>query len=51
MLVPSEYLGASALIRRDVLTPNATQQTTLIVAACYIVGIAILWCVVSPRPP
>ncbi|GJE87997.1 M50 family metallopeptidase [Phanerochaete sordida] len=25
------------------LTPNATQRTTLIVAACYIVAIAILW--------
>lgn len=30
---------------RDALTPNATQRTTLIVAACYIVAIAILWCV------
>ena len=28
---------------RDTLTPNATQRTTLIVAACYIVAIAILW--------
>ena len=34
--------------RRDVdlrsqFTPNETQRTTLIVGACYIVGIAILW--------
>ncbi|KAI0093805.1 peptidase M50B-like-domain-containing protein [Irpex rosettiformis] len=28
---------------RDRLTPNETQRTTLIVAACYIVAIAILW--------
>ncbi|KAI0345054.1 hypothetical protein BDW22DRAFT_990120 [Trametopsis cervina] len=28
---------------RDMLTPTATQRTTLIVAACYIVVIAILW--------
>ena len=25
------------------ITPNATQRTTLIVAGCYIVAIAILW--------
>lgn len=34
------------LVARDArssLTPNATQRTTLIVAACYIVAIAILW--------
>ena len=30
---------------RDMITPNETQRTTLIVAACYIVAIAILWCV------
>jgi len=28
---------------RDSLTPTATQRTTLIVAGCYIVAIAILW--------
>ncbi|KAH9857550.1 peptidase M50B-like-domain-containing protein [Lenzites betulinus] len=28
---------------KDSLTPNATQRTTLIVAACYIIAIAILW--------
>ena len=36
------------LITRDAkssLTPNSTQRTTLIVAGCYIVAIAILWCV------
>ena len=27
------------------LTPNATQRTTLIVAGCYVIAIAILWCV------
>lgn len=48
MLIPS---GASGLLPRDVLSPNATQQTTLIVAACYVVGIAILWCVVLPQWP
>ncbi|KZT11104.1 uncharacterized protein LAESUDRAFT_720283 [Laetiporus sulphureus 93-53] len=34
------------LLARDAksdLTPNATQRTTLIVAACYIIAIAILW--------
>jgi hypothetical protein len=25
------------------LTPNATQRTTLIVAGCYVIAIAILW--------
>lgn len=36
------------LIARDAktqLTPNETQRTTLIVAGCYILAIAILWCV------
>jgi hypothetical protein len=28
---------------RDRITPNETQRVTLIVAACYIVAIAILW--------
>ena len=28
---------------RSQLTPNATQRTTLIVAGCYVVAIAILW--------
>ncbi|EPQ58684.1 hypothetical protein GLOTRDRAFT_137322 [Gloeophyllum trabeum ATCC 11539] len=28
---------------RDTLTPTPTQRTTLIVAACYIIAIAILW--------
>lgn len=28
---------------RDRITPNETQRTTLIVAACYIAAIAILW--------
>lgn len=34
------------LYPRDVdtqLTPNATQRTTLIVAGCYIIAIALLW--------
>lgn len=34
------------LYNRDVasqLTPNATQRTTLIVAGCYVIIIAILW--------
>lgn len=34
------------LFGRDVqstLTPNATQRTTLIVAGCYVIAIAILW--------
>lgn len=26
------------------ITPNETQRTTLIVAGCYVVVIAILWC-------
>ena len=29
---------------RSTLTPNDTQRTTLIVAGCYIIAIAILWC-------
>ena len=28
---------------RTQLTPNATQRTTLIVAGCYVIAIAILW--------
>jgi len=28
---------------RDILTPNDTQRTTLIVGGCYIIAIAILW--------
>jgi hypothetical protein len=38
----------TAVYVRDVasqLAPNATQRTTLIVAGCYILIIAILWCV------
>ncbi len=53
MPIPSEYLDTSALLRRDAkstLTPNATQETTLIVAACYIVVIAILWYVSTLSP-
>lgn len=35
---------------RTSITPTPTQRTTLIVAGCYIVAIAILWCVPSdPR--
>ncbi|KAJ3530308.1 hypothetical protein NM688_g7730 [Phlebia brevispora] len=34
---------------RSTLEPNATQRTTLIVAACYIIAIAILWHVVTSR--
>lgn len=30
---------------KTLLTPNATQRITLIVAGVYIVAIAILWCV------
>ncbi len=35
-----------ALLARDAsrLVPNDTQRTTLIVAACYIIVIALLWC-------
>lgn len=50
MPIPSEYLGASALSPRNVLNPTATQETTLIVAACYVVAIAILWFVPSRLP-
>ena len=32
---------------RSSLTPNDTQRTTLIVAACYVVAIAILWYVAN----
>lgn len=28
---------------QELLTPNETQRTTLIVAGCYVVAIAILW--------
>lgn len=41
-----EEFGDELIRRADaktLLTPNATQRTTLIVAGCYIVGIAILW--------
>ena len=31
------------------ITPNHTQRITLIVAACYVVVIAILWCVFAAR--
>lgn len=37
------------LVARDAqsaLTPNETQRTTLIVAGCYVIAIAILWYVV-----
>ena len=30
---------------REQITPTPTQRTTLIVAGCYIIAIAILWCV------
>ena len=42
---PEHNFAVFARDARDTLTPNATQRTTLIVAACYIVAIAILWCV------
>ena len=31
---------------RSAITPNETQRTTLIVAACYVLAIAILWYVI-----
>ena len=40
------FLDHDYMYPRDVrtqLTPNATQRTTLIVAGCYIIVIAILW--------
>ena len=40
---PLQHFHASELFPRNVLTPNATQRTTLIVAGCYILIIAILW--------
>ena len=43
-----DFGGFTTLFPRDVassLKPNDTQRTTLIVAGCYIVAIAILWCV------
>lgn len=46
--VEMPYLDDQTFIMytRDVgsqLTPNATQRTTLIVAGCYVIAIAILW--------
>jgi hypothetical protein len=41
-----------ALESRDAqsdLTPNETQRTTLIVGGCYIIAIAILWCVLTSK--
>ncbi|RPD59247.1 hypothetical protein L226DRAFT_536265 [Lentinus tigrinus ALCF2SS1-7] len=40
---PERNFAVFARDAQDTLTPNATQRTTLIVAACYIVAIAILW--------
>ncbi|KAI0323853.1 hypothetical protein GY45DRAFT_1332179 [Cubamyces sp. BRFM 1775] len=40
---PEHNFAVFARDARDSLTPNETQRTTLIVAACYIVAIAILW--------
>ena len=37
---PEHNFAVFARDARDTLTPNATQRTTLIVAACYIVAIA-----------
>ncbi|KAI0781439.1 peptidase M50B-like-domain-containing protein [Trametes elegans] len=40
---PVHNFAVYARDAQDTLTPNATQRTTLIVAACYIVAIAVLW--------
>lgn len=40
---PIELIARDTFAER--ITPNETQRTTLIVAGCYIVGIAILWSV------
>lgn len=44
---PEHDFAVFARDAKDSLTPNATQRTTLIVAGCYIIAIAILWCVFS----
>ncbi|KAL7282979.1 hypothetical protein PYCCODRAFT_1390616 [Trametes coccinea BRFM310] len=40
---PEHNFAVFARDAKDSLTPTATQRTTLIVAACYIVAIALLW--------
>ncbi|KAI0831651.1 peptidase M50B-like-domain-containing protein [Trametes gibbosa] len=40
---PEHNFAVFARDAKDSLTPNPTQRTTLIVAACYIIAIAILW--------
>ncbi|KAL1947254.1 hypothetical protein VTO73DRAFT_14215 [Trametes versicolor] len=40
---PEHNFAVFARDAKDSLTPNATQRTTLIVAGCYIIAIAILW--------
>ncbi|RDX52833.1 hypothetical protein OH76DRAFT_1400076 [Lentinus brumalis] len=40
---PEHNFAIFARDAKESLTPNATQRTTLIVAACYIVAIGILW--------
>ena len=41
-----DELARRAADPKTLLTPNETQKTTLIVAGCYIIGIAILWYVI-----
>ena len=42
---PEHNFAVFARDARETLTPNETQRNTLIVAGCYIIAIAILWCV------
>ncbi|KIP10270.1 hypothetical protein PHLGIDRAFT_28525 [Phlebiopsis gigantea 11061_1 CR5-6] len=45
-MLGSRHGHASAFVARDArsaITPNETQRTTLIVAGCYVLAIAILW--------
>ncbi len=47
LLYPYDYDTTHELTARSFssdITPNATQRTTLIIAACYILIIGILWC-------
>ncbi|KZS98844.1 hypothetical protein SISNIDRAFT_421220 [Sistotremastrum niveocremeum HHB9708] len=47
MYAPYDYDTLQSTLQprdaKSLLTPNPTQRTTLIVAGCYIIGIAILW--------
>ena len=43
--LPDHTFAVFARSAQDSLTPNETQRNTLIVAGCYVIAIAILWCV------